>query len=279
MMQGSQGPSSIELAFNFSDYAARLEGMKEPKFFLNVSRNKRGNKTGEGSVSSVEVYDYRAGGAPVIYKSPDAKGLPLAFGDNIFGIPTTPLRYTPASTVAWLDKYGKPFANPFVVRTVSGRYAKLRFTGYDAVTGKVKFIYVISSGKGGLIPAMKIRKVVLSMLSAALLWPPACILRPLPSRAPSRFRPPFDLDILLAGKRQGNRHQQAAGCLRRCRLGSPQGLGHRRMRRPSPHRRRPLRFGRSRHPARHPLDLHRPPDRPIRRLRHRHPRPRPPLAS
>lgn len=149
MMQGSQGPSSIELAFNFSDYAARLEGMKEPKFFLNISRVNRGFKTGQGSVSAVEVYDYRAGGAPVIYRSPDAKGLPLAFGDNIFGIPTTPLRYTPASTVAWLDKYGKPLANPFVVRTVSGRYAKLRFTGYDAVSGKVKFIYVISSGKEG----------------------------------------------------------------------------------------------------------------------------------
>jgi hypothetical protein len=149
-MQGALGPSEIELGLNFSDYASGTDRMDEPKFFLIVSRNRRGNSAGEGSVTSVEVYDYRNDPFhPTVYSSPDADGSPLKWGDNIFGIPTTPLKYTSASPVRWLDKYGKPLRDPFVVRTSSGRYAKIRFTGYDPSTGKITFEYVLSGDEEG----------------------------------------------------------------------------------------------------------------------------------
>lgn len=149
-MQGSNGPSHIELGLNFTDYLNAVKGFKEPKYFLIVSRNNRGWVNGEGSVSSVELYDYRSGRTPVIYPSPDAVGAPLVGGDNFFGIPTTAIKYTPASPVAWLDKFGKPLKDAFVVRTASGKYAKIHFNGYDRETGKLRFEYVKSSDEKGL---------------------------------------------------------------------------------------------------------------------------------
>lgn len=140
-MQGSNNSSDMEIAFNFSSFVERLDSYKEPKFFLTINRKEVG-KVGEGKITHFSVWDYRDNpNSPKEYVCSDIDNTIIQMGKNIFGIPTTPLKYTSASKTPWLDNKDTPLARPIVIRTAKGNYAKIAFLKYDKSTGKVTFQY------------------------------------------------------------------------------------------------------------------------------------------
>lgn len=140
-MQGNNSSSEIEFAFDFSSYISAIDDSAEPKFFLTVSRNRRGNVYGEGRILGFSVYDYR-GTSPKVYSCEGISGTELKNGDNIFSIETVPSKKTSCSPVEWLGTSGQPAAAPLVLKTADGKYAKLRFSDYDREKGTIKLKYV-----------------------------------------------------------------------------------------------------------------------------------------
>lgn len=144
-MQGSDSKPEMremDVAFDFSMYADRLEGMETPNFFLTVTRGKRGSKYGEGKIHSVAVYDYRKSRTePLVYRK-DLGDAELKEGANIFSIPSGKIPETSFSPVTWLNKYEKPVAAPLVFKTAKGKYAKVRFSEYDRENGTIRMKYV-----------------------------------------------------------------------------------------------------------------------------------------
>ncbi len=142
-MQGRGASSEIEFAFDFSSYAGYIDDSAEPKFFLTVCRNKRGEVYGSGKLLEFSVYDYRADRAkPKIYTCTDISGTELQSGNNMFSVETVAARKTSCSQVQWLNSSGQPAAAPLVIRTADGKYAKLRFSDYDRNSGTIRLKYV-----------------------------------------------------------------------------------------------------------------------------------------
>ena len=140
-MQGNNASSQIEFAFDFSSYSANIGG--EAKYFLTVSRNSRGNIYGSGKMLGFSVYDYRSDREhPAIYSCEGLAGSEIQEGDNLYSICTVAPKTCSYSPVEWLNTSGQPVAAPLVIRTAKGKYAKLRFSGYNREAGTIKLKYV-----------------------------------------------------------------------------------------------------------------------------------------
>lgn len=140
-MQGAYASTNdIEMAFDFSDVAAKASGYTQPKYFLNIVRSEKGT-LGEGRVMAFSVVDYRDPSGPKVYTCDLQTPVELAKGDNLLSVATTELQTTSASAVQWLNNLGVPFNYPYVVRTQSGKYAKFDVTSYDASTGRAVIRY------------------------------------------------------------------------------------------------------------------------------------------
>ncbi len=148
-MQGRGASSEIEFAFDFSSYVGNIDDSAEPKFFLTVCRNKRGNVYGSGKMLEFSVYDYRADQKnPKIYVCNDIANKEIQSGNNVYSIETVPAKKTSYSSVQWLNTSGQPVAAPLVLRTADGKYAKLRFSDYDKKNGTIKLKYVYATDGG-----------------------------------------------------------------------------------------------------------------------------------
>lgn len=142
-MQGSSGSSEIEFAFDFSSYVQNIHDSEEPKFFLTVSRNKRGRELGTGKMLAFSVYDYRENpSSPKVYVCNDIAGKEIKSGNNIFSIETVAAKTTSYSKVQWLGQSGQPAAAPLVLKTADGNYVKMRFSDYNRQDGTIKLKYV-----------------------------------------------------------------------------------------------------------------------------------------
>ena len=142
-MQGSSGSSEIEFAFDFSSYVQNIHDSEEPKFFLTVSRNKRGRELGTGKMLAFSVLDYRENpSSPKVYECKDIAGKEIKSGNNIFSIETVAAKTTSYSKVQWLGQSGQPAAAPLVLKTADGKYVKMRFSDYNRQDGTIKLKYV-----------------------------------------------------------------------------------------------------------------------------------------
>ncbi len=142
-MQGRGASSEIEFAFDFSSYAGNIDDSAEPKFFLTVCRNKRGDVYGSGKMLEFSVYDYREDSKhPKIYVCEDIADKEILSGNNIYSVATVAAKKTSYSNVQWINASGQPAAAPLVLRTADGKYAKLRFSDYDKAKGTIKLKYV-----------------------------------------------------------------------------------------------------------------------------------------
>lgn len=154
-MQGAYQSNDIEFGFDFSDAEKRVEEMAEPNYFLTVGRNSRGEETASvAELTEFSVYDYRTDASnPKIYNYPfgnsTSKGMiQLKNGNNVFSLPSVPVRTTSYSPVPWLASSGQPSSSPFIIRTHNGKYAKIRFVSYDRSAGTIKIRYVYNSAGG-----------------------------------------------------------------------------------------------------------------------------------
>lgn len=141
-MQGAYEGNDLEIAFDASSLVSKMEGFKEPKFFLSVVRSQRGT-LGSGVINHFSVLDYREDPEnPKEYVCRDIQNTELLTGTNLFTIATTPLLVTSASGFSWMDAMQQLYQTTFVVRTAKGRYAKVQFLEYDKGAGKVKIKYL-----------------------------------------------------------------------------------------------------------------------------------------
>jgi len=154
-MQGAYSSNDIEFGFDFSDAKARVEEMAEPNYFLTVARNARGSQTATiANLTEFSVYDYRSDASnPKIYnysfENAAATGLiRLKSGNNVFSLPTIPIKTTSYCPVPWIASSGQPSTSPFIFRTHDGKYAKVRFYDYDRASGTIRIKYVYNSEGG-----------------------------------------------------------------------------------------------------------------------------------
>ncbi len=142
-MQGNNADSRIEFAFDFSSYTGNIG--EEAKYFLTVSRNRRGKVYGSGKMLGFSVLDYRTDRRhPAVFSCSGIEGSEIAAGDNLYSICTVAPKTCSYSPVEWLNASGQPVAAPLVIRSAKGKYAKLRLSDYDREKGCIKLKYVYS---------------------------------------------------------------------------------------------------------------------------------------
>lgn len=136
-MQGNYtSDNSIEFALDYTD---RMPKNYEPvKYFVNIVRSQRGKVSGEGKLDYLSVVDYRSG-SPVEYVC-EQKNVDLVWGSNWFSIPVRLRMLVSASPYHWRSG-ATPSANTYVVRTATGKYAKMRVAAYDSASGKLTLQY------------------------------------------------------------------------------------------------------------------------------------------
>lgn len=154
-MQGSNQSNDIEFGFDFSDAKQRVEEMAEPNYFLTVAKNARGEKAASvANLTEFSVYDYRDNATnPKVYnysfEDAASKGLiRLKDGNNIFSLPTIPIKTTSYCPITWIASSGQPTTSPLIFRTHDGKYVKVRFDNYDRSAGTINMKYVYNSEGG-----------------------------------------------------------------------------------------------------------------------------------
>ncbi len=135
-MQGAYSENGeLEFALDYTEHLPQPD-TRYGKYFLNIICSQRGQKSGSGTIEYFSVMDYRAEDGPREYVCKEAGSVPLAWGSNLFAVTTQPVLVVSASPCRWKEG-DVPSSNTFVVRTADGKYAKLKFIGYDRQTGKV----------------------------------------------------------------------------------------------------------------------------------------------
>ena len=110
------------------------------KYFLNIIRSQYGHKYGEGTIEYFSVLDYRDNAdRPKEYVCRNIAGTPLTIGRNLYGVQMRHEGFS-ANKLSYVKADGSIDTRTFVIRTASGHYAKLRFTGTAEAP---KFTYTI----------------------------------------------------------------------------------------------------------------------------------------
>ena len=111
------------------------------KYFLNIIRSQYGHKYGEGTIEYFSVLDYRDNAdRPKEYVCRNIAGTPFVLGRNLFGVQMKHEGHFSANKLSYVKADGSIDTRTFVIRTASGHYAKLRFTGTAEAP---KFTYTI----------------------------------------------------------------------------------------------------------------------------------------
>ena len=111
------------------------------KYFLNIIRSQFGRKYGEGTIEYFSVLDYRDNAdRPKEYVCRNIAGTPLTIGRNLYGVQMRHEGHFSANKLSYVKADGSIDTRTFVIRTASGHYAKLRFTG---TAESPKFTYTI----------------------------------------------------------------------------------------------------------------------------------------
>ncbi|HIX02550.1 MAG TPA: thiol protease, partial [Candidatus Odoribacter faecigallinarum] len=135
-MQGAYSENGeLEFALDYTEHLPQPD-TRYGKYFLNIICSQRGQKSGSGTIEYFSVMDYRAEDGPREYVCKEAGSVPLAWGSNLFAVTTQPVLVVSASPCRWKEG-DVPSSKTFIVRTAAGKYAKLKFIGYDRQTGKV----------------------------------------------------------------------------------------------------------------------------------------------
>ena len=135
----NRGP--LEFAIDYTEQLPS-EDYLHSKYFLNVVRSQRGSVEGEGKVLGFSVIDYRTPGAPREYVYPNPEQVELKWGNNLFGLSTLPLFKVSANLNRWRNADGSiETEKTYVLRTRTGKFAKIRTVGYDPKTGQVTLQY------------------------------------------------------------------------------------------------------------------------------------------
>ena len=137
-MQGNGQDGSFEFALDFSNHPL-ASGQDYRRLFLNIVRSTT-NATGNGTINSVEVIDYRASTTRV-YESSLTAAAQIQSGDNIFSVPVGPRFILTASPCRFAPATRAGSSNVFLVRTATGRHAKMQLTYYDQTTGQLSLNY------------------------------------------------------------------------------------------------------------------------------------------
>ena len=138
-MQGNYLGTSLELALDFSE---RLPQNEIEQYYLNVYSAFRGKKRGEGQVKSIQVYDYRYG-EPRIYSCHEKLPRTLGTGNNIFAIALKPKYIVSTSPYAFQLTDSVTTGDAYLLRTASGKHAKMKVMSYNAQTGQIQLRYSI----------------------------------------------------------------------------------------------------------------------------------------
>lgn len=134
---------TLEFALDYTEYLPSPDHL-HARYFLRVLRSARGDKSGEGRLKAFSILDYRTPGAPREYVCRDLKDEPLKWGDNVFMVCTVPWMRVSANPNRWRDANGQIAPSmTYVLRTASGKYAKLRTVGYDKESGQLTFQYQV----------------------------------------------------------------------------------------------------------------------------------------
>lgn len=130
-MQGEGSADSfktLEMAFDFSDFAEKVDLLKQPKFFLNVRKLAVG-KVGEGQIDEMTVLDLRTGKEYVC----TAKNVAIA-AETLLSTNDSTNPETSANPTSWLRSDGRPVKAPFLLRDAAGGQFKLQFESLDPDT-------------------------------------------------------------------------------------------------------------------------------------------------
>jgi hypothetical protein len=155
-MQGAWWPNDIEFGFDFSKVVKLMDGYDHPAYFLTVSRNKRGSKEATvARLTGLSVYDYRQGTGKTkvhVFDMEEARQegtVDFHTGYNTYRLSSIPPKKTSFSPVEWISAQTKqPVSAPLVVRTASGKYAKIRLSDYDRAAGTIHIKYVYNPEGG-----------------------------------------------------------------------------------------------------------------------------------
>lgn len=131
---------NFEFALDFTEHLDSPTEL-DSKYFFNVRRYERGNKTGEGKLTYLSLIDYRQA-TPKEYVCKEIDGKPLSLGDNLYTISTQPKLIISASSIKWRKDNKINPEKTYIIRTANGKYAKLRFVGHDPKTGKTTIQYL-----------------------------------------------------------------------------------------------------------------------------------------
>lgn len=140
-MQGQWQNNNLEFAIDFTDHQP-AQGKEYARYFLEVDRSFKGNSLGNGTVDAISVIDYRSG-TPKEYVCRTEFPFTLKTGDNYFTIPVVPLYIISASNFNWQTTSGNITDKTFLLRTASGRHAKIKVATYDKTTGKIALQYSV----------------------------------------------------------------------------------------------------------------------------------------
>ena len=155
-MQGAWWPNDIEFGFDFSKVVKLMDGYDHPAYFLTVSRNKRGSQEATvARLTGLSVYDYRQGTGKTkvhVFDMEEARQegtVDFHTGYNTYRLSSIPPKKTSFSPVEWISAQTKqPVSAPLVVRTASGKYAKIRLSDYDRAAGTIHIKYVYNPEGG-----------------------------------------------------------------------------------------------------------------------------------
>ena len=138
---------SFEFALDYTRQLTQSDGLPStyPLYFLNIARTHAGKKYGEGTVESVSIIDYTDSAHPREYFCREAEGSTLPSSNNWFKIPARYWGRWSCHPVRWQSIADTPSPQTFIIRTANGRYAKLKFTNYDATTGRLTFDYTLQN--------------------------------------------------------------------------------------------------------------------------------------
>lgn len=128
---------TIEFAMNFTDKLSDFENYKNPKYFLKVRKIAVGKQTGEGTINSFSVIDYRTDKEYISSQ----KNVKIG-GETTISTSDAVNSAVSANPYSWLQSNENAVVKtPFILKTADGKQIKLQFEDYNKGTGEAKIKY------------------------------------------------------------------------------------------------------------------------------------------